>query len=128
MFRIVASMALMFGALAWSVLAMVVIFLIVPALWESLFGPFGAPFGALLAFAGAIWSSGKMMKLADRLLSHGDARPRSALAPATAEAADVPRDWHDYTAEIVRSKRWAFYRRTRQFDRLADLEAQSKEA
>jgi hypothetical protein len=35
---------------------------------------------------------------------------------------DVPRDWHTYSAEIARSKRWAFYRRTRQFDRLAEME------
>ena len=125
MFRIVASMGLMFAALAWSVLAMVVIFLIVPSLWEEVLGPYGAPFGALLALAGVIWGSAKMMKLADRLLSDGDSRPRTELAPAPA---DVPRDWHDYNADIARSKRWAFYRRTRQFDRLADLEAQSKEA
>ena len=38
---------------------------------------------------------------------------------------DVPKDWHTYNAEIARSKRWAFYRRTRQFERLAEMEAEA---
>jgi hypothetical protein len=45
---------------------------------------------------------------------------------AAEAAADVPAEWTDYTAEIVRNKRWAFYRRTRQFDRLAELEAERR--
>ena len=48
--------------------------------------------------------------------------------PLAAAAADVPADWHDYAADIIRNKRWAYYRRTRQFERLAELEADERRA
>src|SRR5438270_12413932 len=119
-------MAIMFLAVGWSALGVIIIFLFAPWVWEAIFGPAWAPLGALLALAGMIWLSARLMKLADRLINESD-RPSRALAPAPAEAAaDVPADWKDYTAEIVRNKRWAFYRRTRQFDRLAELEAERR--
>lgn len=122
----VVSLALMIAAVGWSVFAILIIFLIVPSIWEALFGQSGAALGALLALGAAVWSSGKMMRLADRVLNESDhaAPAETTLAPAEA---DVPADWHDYNAEIARSKRWAFYRRTRQFERLAELEAQTKQ-
>jgi hypothetical protein len=123
-------MALMFLAVGWSALGVMVVFLFAPAAWEAVFGPRWAPLGALLAMAGMVWLSARMMRLADRILSGPEHRPRK-LAPATATATadggpDVPSDWRDYTAEIVRNKRWAFYRRTRQFERLAELEAERR--
>ncbi len=125
MWRTFASLALMFVALLWSALAVLVIFLIVPGLWEALFGAGGSVAGALLALGGAVWSSGKIMRLADRVLNEPEHRPAGAGRMAPAEA-DVPTDWQTYNAEIARSKRWAFYRRTRQFERLAELEGQGK--
>lgn len=125
MWRTFASLGLMFVALGWSALAVVVIFMIVPGVWENVFGRGGAVVGALLSLSGAVWSSGKIMRLADHVLHGPEHRVPSPSTVATAEA-DVSADWHTYNAEIARSKRWAFYRRTRQFDRLADLEAQSK--
>ncbi len=119
-------MAIMFFAVGWSALGVIIIFLFVPWAWEAIFGPALAPLGALLAFAGMIWLSARLMRLADRVLNDTDHRPPS-LAPARAEAAaDTPADWHDYTAEIVRNKRWAFYRRTHQYERLAELEAERR--
>jgi hypothetical protein len=125
MWRTFVSLGLMFVALGWSAVAVLVIFMIVPGLWENVFGRGGAVVGALLALSVAVWSSGKIMRLADRVLHSGEhyVAPAGTVAPAEA---DVPADWHTYNAEIARSKRWAFYRRTRQFDRLADLEAQNK--
>jgi hypothetical protein len=126
MLRIFASMAMMFIAVAWSALGVIIVFLFVPWLWEALFGPALAPLGAVLALVVLVWLSARMMRLADRLINEQDHTPRR-LAPAAAEAtADVPAEWTDYTAQIVRNKRWAFYRRTHQFDRLAELEAERK--
>lgn len=118
-------MGLMFFAVLWSGLAVGIIFLFVPALWEALFGPTWAPLAALVALGLMVWASARMMRLSDRLISSQDqSQPMtSELKPAEQE---VAADWHTYTADIVRSKRWAFYRRTRQFDRLADLEDQDR--
>jgi hypothetical protein len=123
MWRIAASMGLMFLAVAWSGLAVIVVFLVVPSLWEWLLGPSGAAYGAMAALALMVWVSARMMRLADRLISDQDHRRPGSPAPGPVEQ-EVPADWRDYTADIVRSKRWAFYRRTRQFDRLAALERQ----
>jgi hypothetical protein len=114
-------MGLMFFAVLWSGLAVGIIFLFVPALWEFLFGPTWAPLAAMGALGFMVWLSARMMRLADRLISDQDhSRPAAGeLEPAKQE---VAADWHTHTADIVRNKRWAFYRRTRQFDRLADLE------
>jgi hypothetical protein len=130
MWRTFASLALMFLALAWSAFAVVVIFLIVPGLWEAVFGRSGGVIGALAALGAVVWSSGKLMRWADRVLHGGDhTQIGGADQPADrrvrATDADVPRDWHTYNAEIARSKRWAYYRRTRQFERLAELEKEA---
>lgn len=125
MWRTFASLGLMFVAIGWSALAMLLIFLVVPGLWENVFGRGGAVVGALLALAGAVWSSGRIMRLSDRML-HGPEHRAATPSTVTTAEAEVPTDWHTYNAEIARSKRWAFYRRTRQFGRLANLEAQSK--
>lgn len=127
MWRTTLSVLLVFGAIAWSALGIIVIFLIVPGLWEHLFGPRGAAFGAMGALVALLWGSWKVMQWADRLLGEPELRRLGGEEPVPAEAAaEVPRDWHEYTAEIVRSKRWAFYRRTRQFERLAELERETK--
>jgi hypothetical protein len=113
----------MFGAVAWSACAVILIFVVVPGLWETLLGRSGAVFGALGALAAAVWGSGRMMRWADAILQGPEYKEPAATLDLEV---DVPRDWHTYNAEIARSKRWAFYRRTRQFDRLAELEATMK--
>ena len=127
MWRTFASLGLMFLAVAWSAFAVVAIFVIVPGLWEMLLGRSGGVIGALAALAGVVWSSGKLMRWADNILHESD-HSASAAPAAKTEDVDVPRDWHTYNADIARSKRWAFYRRTRQFDRLAELERESEGA
>jgi glucose dehydrogenase len=126
MLRVFASLGLMFLAMAGCALAVILIFLFVPWLWESVFGPAWAPAAALAALVVAAWLFAKLMRLADRALdeSSGHHAPH-ALAAARA---DVPHDWQDYSADIIRNKRWAYYRRTRQFDRLAELEAEQRRA
>jgi hypothetical protein len=129
MWRTFASLALMFLAVAWSAFAVIAIFVIVPGVWETVLGRSGGVIGALAALGGVVWSSGRLMRWADNILNESGHRASSgAGAAAAAEEAEVPQDWHTYNAEIARSKRWAFYRRTRQFDRLAELERQSKGA
>ena len=127
MWRTFASIALMFLAVAWSAFAVIAIFVIVPSVWETVLGRSGGVIGALAALGGVVWSSGRLMRWADNILHESDHRA-DAGAGAAAEEAEAPQDWHAYNAEIARSKRWAFYRRTRQFDRLAELERQSKGA
>ena len=126
MLRLLASMALMALAIGGSALAVLAIFLFVPWAWESLFGPTWAPLAALAALGGMMWLSAKVMRLADRMLNESSGQHASrSLAPARA---DVPAEWHDYAADIIRNKRWAYYRRTRQFERLAELEAEQRRA
>jgi hypothetical protein len=125
MWRIAVSIGLVFVAIAWSAIAMVVIFLLVPSLWESVFGKTGGALAAMGALALAIWSAGRIMRLADRLMGEGDRAAAPARRLAAAEA-DVITDWQAYSDDIVRNKRWAFYRRTHQYDRLRELEEQRR--
>lgn len=125
MWRTFASLGLMFLAIGWSAMSVMLIFVIVPGVWETVFGPSGGFIGALLALAGVVWTSSRLMRWADRILHEGD-HPHPAGERVRATDADVPSDWQAYNAEIARSKRWAFYRRTRQFDRLAEMERDAK--
>jgi hypothetical protein len=124
MWRILLSIGMMFGGMAFAAFAVIIIFLIVPSLWEGIFGPTGGAIAALAALGGAIWCAGKIMGFGDRLIG---ARERDKvdnqldeIEPSTAG------NWPEYNASIVRNKRWAFYRRTRQFDRLAELENEGR--
>lgn len=126
MWRVLLSLGVMFAAVALSALGVLLVFLIVPNLWEMLFGPTGSVFAALVALAGLIWCSFQMVAFGDRLIgqrdSHRTPEPRKGHEP------DQPTSWPEHTAAIVENKRWAFYRRTGQFDRLAALEAERRAA
>lgn len=111
-----------FGAMAFSALAVIIIFLIVPTAWEALFGPGFAAFGALGVLGLTVWGAMKVMVLADRL--SGMSEGRASKVPVAVKP-DTPADWPEYNAAIARNKRWAFYRRTRQFDRLRELEEET---
>ena len=130
MWRTFASLGLIVFALAWSALAFVFVFMIAPGLWEALLGRSWAVLGAVLAMAFAVWTSSRLMRLADRILHDEDhsaaSRARERAERLRPAEADLPQDWHTFNAEVARSKRWAFYRRTRQFDRLAELEAETR--
>jgi hypothetical protein len=136
MWRVAGAIALTFAAVAGSVFGVGVVFLIVPSLWEALFGQGGAAYGAIAALGLMVWGSARLLRFADRLLGepdHAQPRPTAGYAsppyavPLARVEQAAPSDWPEHTAEIVRHKRWAFYRRTRQFDRLAELEAESSQ-
>jgi hypothetical protein len=125
--RIGLSIGLIFGAVAFCSLSVIIIFLIVPAVWEALFGPRGAAFGALGALALMMWGATKIMVVADRLSGMVEARRvDAAMAAAVAAKNEAPADWQAYNAAIARNKRWAFYRRTRQYDRLRELDLEMR--
>jgi hypothetical protein len=128
MWRIAASMGLMFGAVLWSAIAVIIIFLFVPTMWEALFGPTGGALAAVVVLGLMIWVSTKMMGLADRLSGMIDHRRKTdgtdgAVPPSRP---DMPSSWPEYNAAIARNKRWAFYRRTHQYDRLRELELEER--
>ncbi|HEU5318438.1 MAG TPA: hypothetical protein VFX49_20160, partial [Chloroflexota bacterium] len=80
---------------------------------------------AIGALVLVVWGSVKFTSWSDRLSGMGDAA--RAVAPAKVEP-DMPATWPEYNAAIARNKRWAFYRRTRQFDRLRALEEEARTA
>ena len=123
MLRTVTSMAMVLVALAWPAVALILVFMVVPAVWESFFGPAHAAYAAIVSLVLVIWGSVKMTNWSDRLNGMAESR-RSAAATVRIEP-DVPANWPEYNAAIARNKRWAFYRRTHQYDRLRELEAES---
>lgn len=113
-------------ALAWPAVALILVFLVVPAVWESFFGPDGSAYAAIASLGLVIWGSLKMGHWADVLSGMAEiGRPAGA---AVRVEPDVPANWPEYNAAIARNKRWAFYRRTRQFDRLRELDAETTAA
>ena len=68
MFRVQASMVLVFTAIAGCSLAALVIFLIAPPFWSETVGPKLAAYAAILSFAVVIWVASQLMRLADWLL------------------------------------------------------------
>ena len=126
MVRTVASMGMVLVALAWPAVALILVFMIVPAVWESLFGPTHAAYAAIVSLVLVIWGSVKMTNWSDRI--NGMAESRRAAGAAVRVEPDVPANWPEYNAAIARNKRWAFYRRTHQYDRLRELEAEAQAA
>ena len=125
MWRTALSMGISLAALAWPAIALIFVFLIVPALWEFLFGPAGAAYGAIGALVLVLWGSVKFTNWSDRLNGMSDSSSTTATSKGDP---DAPTNWPEYNAAIARNKRWAFYRRTRQFDRLRELEEEMNAA
>lgn len=126
MWRIGLSIGLIFASVAFCALAVIVIFLIVPAMWEAIFGPRGAAFGAMGALVLMMWGATKVMAVADRFSGMVEAKRVDAAMAAVKGKSETPADWQEYNASIARNKRWAFYRRTRQFDRLRELDQEMR--
>ena len=123
MLRTLASLGLTFAAMAWAVIASMVVFFYGSEFWIGRFGRFGAFWGAVLAFVVALIVAKSMQRLADKLLEPlsgpFDSRAYDGAPPET-----YFRDWRAYAADVVRNRRYAFYARTRQFDKLKELEAE----
>ena len=96
--------------------AIIVIFL--------LLGGRGSVIAAFVAFGIAILITRRVMQWSDRLLSGEDDAQAllDRMAPPPTEEDHVATQ-----AQVARNKRWAYLRRTRQFDKLAALEAEEAE-
>ena len=104
--------------------AIIVIFLMGPGVLEEALGGRGAVLAAFVAFGVAVLVARRVMRWSDRLLSGEDD------AQALLDRMTPPPTEDDYVAlqaQVARNKRWAYLRRTRQFDKLAALEAEEAE-
>jgi hypothetical protein len=114
-------MGLTFGAIAWSIFASTFVFLYASGFWIGALGRFGAFWGAIVAFVVAFVVARAMMRLADRLTAPY-AGPFDARAYEGAPPETFFHDWTRFAAEISRNRRYAFYVRTRQYDKVKALE------
>jgi hypothetical protein len=121
MLRTFASLGLTFGALAWALFASTFVFFYGSSFWIGALGRFGAFWGAVFAFVVALLIAKAMLRLADKLVEPlsgpFDARAYEGAPPDT-----FYRDWQRYAADVVRNRRYAYYMRTRQWDKAAELE------
>jgi hypothetical protein len=122
MWRAVASLFLTFLALGWAVIATALCFFYGAALWRDLFGQSGAFYGAVVAFLVCVVGARILLRLADRVIEPYSG-PFDERAYQAAPRDAFYGDWQRYAADIVRNRRYAFYARTRQWDRLGALES-----
>ena len=122
MVRTLVALAMVFVALLILFGAMIGIFLMGGGVLQEIFGP-AAVLAAFVAFGIAIFVTRRVMQWSDRMLSGEDD------AQALLDRMPPPKE-EDYVvsqAQVARNKRWAYLRRTRQFDKLAALEAEESE-
>lgn len=123
MLRTMFALGLVFVAFLIMYGAIIVIFLLSPGVLDEFLGGRGSVIAAFAAFGIAILITRRVMQWSDRLLSGEDD------AQALLDRMRPPKD-EDYVAtqaQVARNKRWAYLRRTRQFDKLAALEAEEAE-
>jgi len=127
MLRTLVSLGLTFGAMAWSIVASTFVFFYGSTFWIGALGQFGAFWGALIAFGVALFVARAMLRLADKLIEPltgaFDSRAYDGAPPDT-----FYRDWSRYAADVVRNRRYAFYIRSRQWEKLALLEKEIEHA
>jgi hypothetical protein len=121
MWRAFASLLLTFVALGWATLSTALCFLYGAALWGDLFGRSGALLGALTAFVFCVLGARFLLRVADHLLEPYSG-PFDERSYRSAPRETFYADWQRYANDIVRDRRYAFYARTRQWDKLAALE------
>ncbi len=122
MLRTLVALSMVFVAMLILFGAMIGIFLMGGGILQDTFGP-AAVLAAFVAFGIAILITRRVMRWSDQLLSGEDD------AQALLDQMQPPRE-EDYVAtqdQVARNKRWAYLRRTRQFDKLAALEAEEAE-
>ena len=110
-------------AIAWMPIALTLCFVILAQFWRSAFGN-GAFWAAVTAFGACFIAGRRLLDFADHLVGYPEADPPGA-RPALLTDRYV-HDWPAMTREMIRNKRWAHYRRTRQFERLAALEREEQ--
>jgi hypothetical protein len=127
MWRTFASLGLTFAAIAWAIVSAALCFFYGSAFWIEYFGRFGAFYSALFAFGLCFIGARGLLRLADKIIE-----PYSGPFDASAYEASPPdtfyRDWQRYAGDVMRNRRYAFYARTRQWDKLRALEAETAAA
>jgi hypothetical protein len=123
MWRAMGSLVLTFVALAWATIISAVCFFYGAGLWLDLLGRERAFYGALLMFLISLGAARLMLRLADRMIEPYSG-PFDERAYRKSPRDTFYSDWQRYAGDIVRNRRYAFYARTRQWDKLAALEAQ----
>ncbi len=124
MLRTMFALGLVFVAFLIMYGAIIVIFLMGPGVLDELLGGRGSVIAAFVAFGIAILITRRVMQWSDRLLSGEDD------AQALLDRMTPPPTEEDHLAtqaQVARNKRWAYLRRTRQFDKLAALESEEAE-
>ncbi len=119
--RPMIAFLLTFVALTFAPLALIVCFFLLSQFWRFQFDNY-AFWAALGAFIICVQAARMLLRYADNLLIAPD-DPNAPVAPRD----EYTHDWREYADQITRYKRWAYYRRTRQFDKLAALEQEERE-
>ncbi|HEX2516585.1 MAG TPA: hypothetical protein VH257_17915, partial [Chloroflexota bacterium] len=85
-------------------------------------GPERAFYGALAMFVLCLLAARFLLRLADRMIEPYSG-PFDERAYRKSPRDTFYSDWQRYAGDIVRNRRYAFYARTRQWDKLAALES-----
>jgi hypothetical protein len=112
---------LTFVALGWAVVAITICFFYAAGLWRDLFGRSGAFYAAVISLVICIMGSKLLLHVADKLVEPYSG-PFDERAYTSAPRDAFYHNWPRYMSDIVRNRRYAFYARTGQWDKLAALE------
>jgi len=127
MWRTFASLGLTFTAMAWAIVSSAVCFFYGSSFWIEQFGRFGAFYSAVVSFAICFYGAKLLLRAADKMIEPYTG-PFDASAYAGAPRDTFYRDWARHAADVMRNRRYAFYMRTRQWDRLHALEAEETDS
>jgi hypothetical protein len=123
MWRAFGSLLLTFVAIAWAIFSLALCFFYLSALWRDVFGRFAAFYAAACAFVVCMWGAHLLLRVADRMIEPYSG-PFDGSVYAASPRETFYRDWRRYAREIMRSRRYALLARTRQWEKLAALDAQ----
>jgi hypothetical protein len=118
------SLVLTFVALSWATVISAVCFFYGAGLWPYVLGREWAFYAAFATFLLSLGAARLMLRYADRLLEPYSG-PFDERAYRNAPRDTFYADWQRYAGDIVRNRRYAFYARTRQWEKLAALEAEA---
>lgn len=113
----------MMMAVGWAAASVAICFFWLSRVWSVVLGRDTAFYGATAAFLLCLGIARMLLVAADRLVGADSA---DDLAPVAEPPDRWGYDWRAYTAELIGMKRWAYYRRTGQFERLAELELEEQ--
>lgn len=123
--RALGSLGLVLVAVGWGAASIPICFFWLSRIWSVVFGPDVGFWAASAAFLLCMQIARALLAAADSLV---EMPGQDDLVPVPEPPDRWGYDWRAYTAELIRMKRWAFYRRTQQFGKLAELEAEERAA